>query len=923
LTIRRPVKLINTVPSAISEVLRAKAIPATVRTINLAGEALSNQLVQQLYEETEVRQIWNLYGPSEDTTYSTATPIERGVIEKPSIGRPIPQTQAYIVNRHYGLVPAGVTGELFLGGAGLARGYLDDPESTADRFVPHPFSSEVGARLYRTGDLARYLPNGKIDFLGRVDYQIKLRGHRIELGEIETALRDHPAIKDAVVVMRADTGDSRLTAYLVHSEAEPVTPAELRQYLQLRLPRYMVPQFFVWLAEFPRTVNGKLDRRALPDPLLTLSSNDQEAARNLTPLESVVTAVWAEVLGVERVEVSQNFFELGGHSLLGMQVTSRLKETLGIDLPLRALFEAPTVELLCRYLISNESVARQAEQRGSILGSLYPDRSGKSDERFLGDRDILPAYPIKPVARNGNLRMSIQQEAGFLSAEWSQFLVLSTALAARSKVFHKSAARILGFMARLNKRRRRKLGSGEKEALSPRINRNRARIQGFIRSFANRLIPNAEKLAGNKRRHIHIVLSWNGPLDVTALQAALNEIARRHESLRTTFSTHNGRPIQKFLPAMTVPLQVVALDGMADAEREAEEQKLLTEVVERSFDVGQGPLLRVALLKIGAEEHVLCIVIHHFVCDGVSIDIFNHEMRVLYESFRRGEPSSLPEPTLQFADFAHWQREWLQGEVRSRMISFWDNHLTGVGLVPELELPFAGPRPLVTSYRSATVASRLTDQLAKSLKALSYQQKSTMYMLCLTALKILLHHLTGKEYIGVMTPFANRVRPETRSMIGWIQHTMILNTRIQGNPTFSELLAQIREECLGAYHYQELPYSIIFSELLSRHGNHELLLKLPRIPYAFFDFETRRALPEVSNVSISRMRSPITSSAPGIAVRGLDYNGRITLQITYEVDVYKVADIKQLMEQLKLLLERIVGNPEERIETLTLGLGEH
>jgi aspartate racemase len=295
---------------------------------------------------------------------------------------------------------------------------------------------------------------------------------------------------------------------------------------------------------------------------------------------------------------------------------------------------------------------------------------------------------------------------------------------------------------------------------------------------------------------------------------------------------------------------------------------------------------------------------------------------VLYESFLKNKPSPLPELSIQFADFAHWQREWLQGETLARMVAFWKQHLEGVGLLPELELPFAKPRPLVTSYQTATEAVPIPDELARSIKTLSLQQQSTMYMLILTALKVLLHHYTGKEYIGVMTPFANRIRPGMQSMIGWIQHTLILNTRIKGNPTFNELLAQVREECFQTYQYQELPYSIIFSELLPRRGNHELLLKMPRMPYVFFDCETRRALPEVPNLTVRPMRSPITSSAPGISVRVIDFNGKLMVHVTYEIAAYEITDIQQMIEQLKLLLQRIVANVDERIETLTFGLEE-
>ena len=721
------------------------------------------------------------------------------------------------------------------------------------------------------------------------------------------------------MLVRNRSNNGSLIAYLIGNGPEAVADAELREYLKSSLPQYMIPQFFVWLLEFPLTASGKLDRQSLPDPDLTLKVTDQANARSLTPLESVVAAVWADVLQIEKIYIDQNFFEMGGHSLLGMQVTNRLKKTLDIDLPLQAIFEAPTIETFCRYLITRRLAA---PENGKITKAEAP---GMNDERFSG-ADILPASPIVPVKRTGDLRMSIQQEAGYLSSQWTQFLVLATALSARSKAFHKSASAILRILTRLNKLRRRKQRRRpDGEALSPLINRNRARLQKLIGSAANWLIPNAAASAGKKRRLIHTVMSWDGPLDVAVLQKALNEIVRRHEALRTTFSTRNGRPVQNLLPSLTIPVKIIPLDEITGVEQEDQLEKILTEEIEKPFDLAQGPLLRLSLVRLSPDQHVGCVVIHHFVSDGVSLGIFDYELRVLYDCFLRNEPSPLPEITIQFADFAHWQRECLQGETVDRMVAFWKQHLEGVGLLPELELPFAKPRPAVTSYRTATEALPLSDELAASLKTLSFQQRVTMYMLFLTALKALLHHYTGKEYIGVMTPFGNRIRPGTESLIGWIQHTLILNTHIKGNPTFAELLAQVRDDCFQTYQYQELPYSIMFRELLPQQGNHELLLKLPRMPYVFFDYENRRPSPEVTSLSIRlrQRKSPITTSAPGIAVRVVEYKGKVVPQITYEVAVYEKSDIQQMLEQLKLLLDRVVANTDERIETLTLGLGDH
>jgi amino acid adenylation domain-containing protein len=337
------VTLINTVPSAMTELLKADGVPASVRTVNLAGEALPGALVRRIYERDSIRQVFNLYGPSEDTTYSTYTLVERSDTGSPTIGRPIANTQVSLLDANFQLVPVGLRGELHIGGAGLARGYLNRPDLTAEKFLPDPFSTEPGARLYRTGDVARYVEGGIIDFLGRMDNQVKIRGFRIELGEIEAVLRQHDAVKQALVVVREDIqGDKRLVAYVVPMTQSALRSHELRDYLKEKLPDYMVPQAFVIMSAFPLTQNGKVDRRALPAPARRCASEGEFIAPR-DPFEEEVAAIWASVLGLQEVGIHSNFFELGGHSLLGMQVISRLRNAFQIDLPVRRLFESPRV----------------------------------------------------------------------------------------------------------------------------------------------------------------------------------------------------------------------------------------------------------------------------------------------------------------------------------------------------------------------------------------------------------------------------------------------------------------------------------------------------------------------------------------------------------------------------------------------------
>jgi amino acid adenylation domain-containing protein len=361
--------LVSTVPSAVGELLHARLVPSALKTLVLSGEALPAAVARELYETTAVERVFNFYGPSETTTFATGGLLSRedylatgdgpSIVNDrrrdPSIGTPIANTRIYVLDRHLDPVPLGVAGELYVGGAGVARGYLGRPGLTAERFVPDPFGCD-GARLYRTGDLARYRNDGTLEFLGRVDQQVKIRGYRIELGEIEAALRAHPAVAEAAVVAREDVaGEVRLVAYIVAGEGEPPSPAELRAALREWLPAYMLPSAFVCVDALPRTANGKLDRRRLPAP-------EQARTATVAPRtasEALLTTIWTELLGIDGIGVHDDFFELGGHSLLATRVVARVREAFGVELSVAELFARPTVAELVVSIIAAK--ARQSE----------------------------------------------------------------------------------------------------------------------------------------------------------------------------------------------------------------------------------------------------------------------------------------------------------------------------------------------------------------------------------------------------------------------------------------------------------------------------------------------------------------------------------------------------------------------------------
>ncbi|MBD2489455.1 non-ribosomal peptide synthetase [Aulosira sp. FACHB-615] len=357
------VTLINTVPSVIAQLLQTDHIPASVQTVNIAGEPLQNQLVQKLYQQAHIQQVFNLYGPSEDTTYSTFALIQKGANSTPPIGRPIHNTQTYLLDENLQPVPIGVPGMLYLGGAGLARGYLNKLELTAERFIPHPYTHVPGERLYKTGDLARYLPNGEIEYIGRIDNQVKIRGFRIELGEIEAIISQYPTVRETVVVV---SQESKIIAYLVPQTQQTLAIPELRNFLESKLPNYMVPAAFVILEALPLTPNGKIDRKALPAADIVRPELAETFVAPQTIIEKQLAVLWSEVLGLENIGINDNFFELGGDSILSLQVVSKANR-LGLQLTPKQMFQYQTIAQIVTVIGTKDKIL--AEQ-GVLTGTL-------------------------------------------------------------------------------------------------------------------------------------------------------------------------------------------------------------------------------------------------------------------------------------------------------------------------------------------------------------------------------------------------------------------------------------------------------------------------------------------------------------------------------------------------------------------------
>jgi acyl carrier protein len=580
------------------------------------GEALPRELAGELLSRGV--ELWNVYGPTETAIWSTAGRVAPGP-DPVRLGQAIDHTRLFVVDRGGELALPGVPGELWIAGDGVARGYLGRPDLTAERFIADPFSGISGARLYRTGDLVRWTQDD-LEFLGRIDHQIKVHGFRIEPGEIEAALDRHPGVARSVVVVQDRAGDHHLIAHYAPSPTGQPQAHELREWLRARLPEYMIPSAFVAHAALPLSPSGKVDRKALLGAEWRSAGDKQVAPR--TPVEEMLAGIWAEVLGIERVGATDHFFDLGGHSLVATRVTSRLRSAFGVEVPLRDLFEAPVL----------------ADLAGRVEAAL---RAGAGR----------PAPPLAPVPREGPPPLSFAQQRLWL---------------------------------------------------------------------IDRLEP------GSPLYNISGALHAEGPLDRAALARSLGEIVRRHEALRTTFAEADGAPVQVIHPAEPFFLPVVDFAGMPGSAR-----ALMADEAARPFDLSRGPLLRAVLLRFAEEKHALVLTLHHIVSDGWSLGILIRELAALYPTFTGGRPSPLLALPVQYADFAVWQRSWLQGDVLDREIAFWLDQLAG--LAPLLVLPTDRPRPARQSFRGAARPVRLPAGLTRQLQGLARREGATLFMVLLRA----------------------------------------------------------------------------------------------------------------------------------------------------------------------------------------------
>ncbi|HEV7588713.1 MAG TPA: amino acid adenylation domain-containing protein [Longimicrobium sp.] len=632
---------------------------------------------------------------------------------------------------------------------------------------------------------------------------MKVRGFRVEPGEIEAVLRRHPQVADCAVVAREDApGDVRLVAYVVGS-ADPET---LKAHLRLSLPEHMVPADFVALDALPLTTNGKLDRRALSAPEPAVASS---FVAPRTEVEETIAGIWAKVLRRDQVGVHDNFLEIGGHSLLATRVVSRIRAAFGLELPLRALLEAPT--------LADLAVGVEALRGASPA----------------------PVAAVVRTGRTGPLPLSFAQER-------------------------------LWFLDRM--------------------------------------------ALGSALYNLPAALRLRGALDAPALERALGEVARRHEALRTTFSEVDGSPAQSVVPFAGFALAVEDLSAAGEADREAAVQRRAAEEAARPFDLAAGPHFRARLLRLAGEEHVLLLCMHHIVSDGWSMGVLFCELWALYAAYRDGAESPLLELPVQYADYAAWQREQLQGEALDRQLAYWKDRLAGAPAV--LELPTDHPHPPVQSHRGALARIDLPGAALKRLQALGRSEGATPFMVLLGAVQLLLSKYAGTDDVVVGSPIAGRTQREVEGLVGFFVNTLVLRTDLSGDPSFREVLRRVRDVTLSAYEHQAVPFEKLVEALQpERSLSHSPLFQV------MVQMESGSAAAAPDGLRLDRVGFAIETTKFDLTVAFAEDERGTHGVLGYAADLFEPATAERMARHLAFLLERVADDPDLPVSRASL-LGE-
>ncbi|MFY9855279.1 MAG: condensation domain-containing protein [Terracidiphilus sp.] len=706
-------------------------------------------------------------------------------------------------------VAAGAAGEIMVRSRYLSRGYWGRPELTVAAFVPDP---DVGERrIFRTGDQGRLLPDGCLLHLGRSDFQVKIRGYRVETAEVEAFFSGTGLVRDALVTAWSDaTGEQNLAAWLVPANAKaPPSVNELRAMVSATLPDYMVPATFVFVDSLPQTANGKLDRRALPDPRLAGQRPDAAKVVPRTAVEQRLKEIWSELFGLQQIGVHENFFELGGHSLIAMQVVARISAAFHVMLSPNCLFEHSTLAQLA------EAVERA--------------------------RTLEPDEVIRLAPRDSETPLSFVQ----------QRLWTLAGIEGPSETFN------------------------------------------MVRAFR-----------------------LEGSLDTAAMEKALAILCTRHDSLRACFQILGDGPVQKIATACASVLSFVDLRHVPENQRKAALNASLRASSSRHFDLANGPLWRVTVIRLAGNQHVLHLAMHHVISDDWSVQILLRELSTIYNGALTGQEDLLPDLPVQYADYALWQRHWLAGERLAKQLDYWRKNLRGAP--PMAKLPLDRPRQAGGEFYADTVRINVDRELTSRLRRLSRESETTLFVTLLAAYAILLSSYDNPEDVVIGTALANRYPVETEALIGVFVNTLALRVEWQKGATFREVQACAHRAAVNGYAHSDAPFDRIVETLQPDRS----ALHSPVFQTMF----VLQNVPKEQLVLSGLVATPIDLQRPSAGATfdlTLSLNetaGELCGALEFNVALFTTATVERMAAQFKSLLAAIVRYPDAEVTRLLGGI---
>ncbi len=764
----------------------------SVRRVFASGEALMTEHVRRFNRllGTEGATLHNLYGPTEATVEVAYydCPAEQEPESIP-IGKPIDNVKLYILDHKDRLQPIGVPGELHIGGDCVARGYVNRKELTEEKFVEDPYTSE--GRMYRTGDLARWLPDGNIEYMGRIDHQVKIRGYRIELGEIEAALLAYEGIKAATVLALDDRdGGKYLCAYV--ESGEGLNTSILRAHLKALIPDYMVPSHFVRLDVMPHLSSGKVNRKALPEPEHRMRATSYVAPRNET--ERKLAEIWEKLLDISSIGIHDNFFELGGHSLTATRLMSRINKLLQVEIPLRDIFAHPTIEEMSVLICGPEVAA------GTMMD--------------IAPAELRDSYPVTSVQKR---QMILHQFEGAETAYNMPFALLV-----------------------------------------------------------------------------------EGELDIQRLEQVFRDLIDRHEALRTSFEWGTEEPVQKIHSEVPFQLSFQQADDIGIEAQDKQIQAIFKTFV-RPFDLGQAPLLRAKLVRISNNRHILMVDMHHIVADGVSMSVLANDFTTLYHG------NSLPPLRIQYKDYAVWNSEWIKEGHLIKQEQYWLDLFSDE--LPVLNLPTDFTRPQVQSFEGDRYSFQADKTLREGLQQFVTENRTTLFMVLLSAYNVLLHKYSSQEDIVVGSPIAGRNHTDLENIMGMFVNTLVLRNRPAADKTLKQFLLEVQRSSLEAFEHQDYPIEDLVDKL-------ELHRDLSRNPL----FDTMFSLENTDSVSLQADGISISpySVEAGIAKVDLtltaeaDQEG-LSFRIDYCNKLFHKESIERMSKHYLQILQTIVDSANARI----------